>query len=401
MSERPTVFLHIGAPKSGTTYLQTILFNNRAALRADGLLYPGAASTSHFWASQDLRGMAFKRHVEPWVPGAWHRLVDELRAWPGSSVIDHEMLAAATEAQVDRALADLEFADVHVVWTSRDIARQLPAAWQERLKNRSTLTYASFLDSVEAGLTSHSPKRAFWPQQDAPEILARWSRTLPPERVHVGTIPPPGADPSLLWRRFAGVLGIDPDAYDTNVGTSNPSLTAAEAAVLRRLNESLEGVDVPWPVYRATIKHGLVGALGEHPGPRIELPDRAYKWAGQWSRHALAELREAGYRVVGDLRELVPSDRPTGENPDQVPAEHGAEAATRMLGAMFDLLGKAPAAVPSLVLPSRSAPPEERVDAAVTGMVGLVSLATKEYLAPARRLTRAARGVVARVGPRR
>jgi hypothetical protein len=72
-----------------------------------------------------------------------------------------------------------------------------------------------------------------------------------------------------------------------------------------------------------------------------------------------------------------------------------------MLGAMFDLLGKAPGAVPSLVLPSRSAPPEERVDAAVTGMVGLVSLATKEYLAPARRLTRAARGVVARVGPRR
>jgi hypothetical protein len=399
--ERPTVFLHIGAPKSGTTYLQNILFNNRAALRADGLLYPGSAMSSHFWASQDLREMAFKRHVEPWVPGAWDRLVDEIRAWPGSSVIDHEMLAAATGAQIDRALADLDFADVHLVWTSRDIARQLPAAWQERLKNRSTMTYTSFLDNVEAGLTSRSPKRAFWPQQSAPEILSRWSRNLPPERVHVGTIPPPGADPSLLWRRFAGVLGIDPDAYDTRVGTVNTSLSAAEAAVLRRLNKSLENVDVPWPVYRATIKHGLIGALGQRSGLRIELPDRAYKWALHWSQNAVAELHEAGYEVVGDLHELVPSERPIGYDPDHVPAERRAEAATRMLAAMFDLLSKAPAAVPSGALPASSAPPEERVDAAVTGMSSLVARATKEYFAPRRRLTRRVRGVAARVGLRR
>jgi hypothetical protein len=68
---RPAVFLHIGAPKTGTTYLQNILFTNRAALRRDGLLYPGNAVRSHFWAIQDLREIAFHGHVDPQVSGAW------------------------------------------------------------------------------------------------------------------------------------------------------------------------------------------------------------------------------------------------------------------------------------------------------------------------------------------
>lgn len=33
-------FVHIGAPKTGTTYLQQFLHDNRAALRRQGLLYP-------------------------------------------------------------------------------------------------------------------------------------------------------------------------------------------------------------------------------------------------------------------------------------------------------------------------------------------------------------------------
>src|SRR5262249_22208570 len=133
---RPVVFLHIGAPKTGTTYLQNILFSNRTALRRDGLLYPGNAVRSHFWASQDLRDMAFHGYVEPQVSGAWDRLVGEIRNFGGAAIIDHEILAAASAAQIDRALADLDFADVHIVLTARDIARQLPAAWQERIKNR-------------------------------------------------------------------------------------------------------------------------------------------------------------------------------------------------------------------------------------------------------------------------
>lgn len=335
--ERPAVFLHIGAPKSGTTYLQNILFANRRELRRNGLVYPGNNVRSHFWASQDLRGMAFHGHVEPQVTGAWGRMVDDIRNFDGNGIIDHEILGAASEAHIDQALADLDFADVHVIFTARDIARQLPAAWQERVKNKDTLTYHAFLDGVRAGLEGTGPRKFFWPLHDVPGILARWSRNLPPEQVHLVTLPRTGADPTLLWRRFASVLGVDPDAYNTDLARENTSLTAAEAAVLREFNARLGGLDIPWTEYRATVKHGLSGVLGaeQRTSARIELPEDTYEWVVSWTNDAVAKLRTAGYSIVGDLDEFVPASRPTGADPDAVPAEERAAAAAEMLAAML------------------------------------------------------------------
>jgi hypothetical protein len=342
VGERPTVFLHIGAPKTGTTYLQSILFRNRAALRGNGLLYPGDAVRSHFWAAQDLRESAFRGYVDPQVSGAWDRLVAEVRGHRGNAIIDHENFASASTAQIDRALADLDFADVHLVFTARDIARQLPAAWQERMKNRDTLGYREFLDRVHDGMTGAGPRRWFWPLHDWPEILDRWSRGLSPDRVHVVTLPRSGADPGLLWGRFADVLGIDPAGYDLDVTRDNTSLTAAEAAVLRDLNETIKDADIPWPVYRTAIKHGLSGALGEQRAAtaRIELPEDVYDWVVAWSQDAVDRLRSAGYAVTGDLDELLPAARPLGADPDDVPATDRADAAGQMLGAMLRLLAE-------------------------------------------------------------
>ncbi len=342
------MYLHIGAPKTGTTYLQSILFRNRAELRRDGLLYPGKAVRSHFWASQDLRRMAFHGHVEPQVDGAWRRLVDEIRDFSGTSVIDHELLAGASPDHVDQALRDLAFADVRLVFTARDIARQLPAAWQERLKNRDTVRYHAFLDRVHGGLTGSGPRRYFWPVHDVPTVLAKWSRNIAPEQVYVVTLPPPGGNPALLWQRFAGVLGIDPVRYDTDFARENTSLSAAEAAVLRVLNEAIADADIPWPAYRSAVKHGLSGALGEsrQVAAPIGLPADAYEWAVPWSRDAVAKLQAAGYNVAGDLAELIPAGRPPGADPDAVPVDERADAATRMLGAMLRMLANEAVAQP-------------------------------------------------------
>jgi hypothetical protein len=339
------VFLHIGAPKTGTTFLQTVLNKNRKALRQAGVLFPGRSERSHFLAAQDLREMSFHGHPEAGAAGAWPRLVREVRGFAGTSVIDHEIFAAASEPAIDRALADLDFADVHLVWTARDLARQLPAAWQERVKNGDPITFGTFLQRVRAGAeddTAH--RRGFWALHGGPEILRRWSRTLPPDRVHVVTVPPPGADPMLLWRRFAQVIGVDPGGYDTDVPAANASLSAAEVATLRRLNELL-GSEIPWPAYRAVVKHGLIRAMrapGEPRGAAIDVPDDVYAWALRWSQDAVAALRAAGYAVVGDLDELLPARRPTGADPDRMPAGEDAEAAIRMLAALVRVFADDP-----------------------------------------------------------
>ncbi|MBA2774812.1 MAG: hypothetical protein H0U36_12330, partial [Nocardioidaceae bacterium] len=53
------VFFHIGAPKTGTTYLQNVLFQNRPALKAAGVLYPYSDAGQSFRSMQDFRGVGW------------------------------------------------------------------------------------------------------------------------------------------------------------------------------------------------------------------------------------------------------------------------------------------------------------------------------------------------------
>jgi hypothetical protein len=341
-----TLFLHVGGPKTGTTYLQQLLFRNQQRLRENGVLYPGTAMRSHFWAAQDLRGVNFKDYQDPNIDGAWPRMVAEAEQWSGNVIIDHEMFAAASRAQIDRALHDLRFAEVHLVWTARDLARQLPAAWQERIKNRETITFHDFLKMVYAAL-DETPPHPFWRFHDTPAVLKRWSRGLPNERVHLITVPQHGAPRDLLWRRFASVVGLDPDAYDLEVATSNRSLGASEAGVLRHLNEMTAEAEVPWPVYAASVKHGVAPVLAARGGESIDLPADDYAWALQWSQDAVRELADRGYDVVGDLAELIPTSRPTGQDPDDLPVEELADAAMATLAALVNVTMRRPAKPPA------------------------------------------------------
>jgi hypothetical protein len=358
---RPVVWFHIGAPKTGTTFLQRILHEHRGGLRDAGLLYPGTAP-SHFWASQDLRRAGFRGHHDPHVPGAWRRTVEDIRAWNGPAVISHESFGRAGPQRIDRGLADLDFAEVHIVLTARDLARQLPAVWQERVKNRSTESFGEFLASVRADRDDAGPEaRAFWDSHGIVRVLARWSRHLPPERVHVVTVPPAGTDPALLWHRFAGLLGLGSateHAVDPAGQVVNTSLGAAEVAVLRAFNEAIEPLDVPWPAYAAVFKQTLAPQLGARRGPRIAVPPDVREWTVQWSRDAVQRLRQAGYSVVGDLGELIPAGPAAdagGTDPDAAPAEDRAGAALDAMVGLAALVLDGPTAAAAVRRAQRGA----------------------------------------------
>ena len=338
------VYFHIGAPKTGTTYLQHILHENRADLREAGLSYPGTLA-SHFFASQDLRSTPFRGFTDPHLRGSWRRLVLATKAWPRRSIISHESFGSATAAQIDRALADLSFADVHLVYTARDLARQLPAVWQERIKNRSVQSYGDFLTSIRSGRRSADRGvRHFWNTHGIVRVLRRWGRGVPPERIHIVTVPQPSTDRVELWRRFATLVGVDPDAYETDVPRGlNASLGAAEAAVLRRFNAAIADLDVPWPAYAAVFKQQIAPSLSSR-SERIEVPKDAYDWAVAWSQRTVAELRDCGYDVVGDLADLVPSTRPTGVDPDNVPPEQFADAALAGMVSLVEVVMSSPVA---------------------------------------------------------
>ena len=335
---RPRVFLHIGAPKTGTTYLQNVLWHNRDALRQAGVLYPGLSKDAQFHAAMDLRQAYFQEHLNPAVPGAWERLVGQARAWRGDVVISHELFSMLDAQVVQDALVHLGWAEVHLVCTARDLARQVPAVWQEDIKNRQVLSFGEFTRELSnPGPTTHYLANLFWQMQDIPLVLDTWAATLPPERVHLVTVPPPGAGPDELWSRFSQVIGIDSIGGEIDLGCEpNRSMGIAETNLLRKLNLAL-GDSLDWPAYDVLVKDFLaLSVMGAHASVPLALPLADHEWVAQRTRLMVDTLRARHWRIIGDLNDLIPTapeQRP--RHPDDTTDGELAEAAVHALAGLL------------------------------------------------------------------
>ena len=92
-----TVYLHIGAPKTGTTYLQDRLTRNAASLAEHDVHFPTKSplispGLFHFRAALDLLGQDWggdPGHAD----GSWDALVKRVKRRSGTVVISHEILA--------------------------------------------------------------------------------------------------------------------------------------------------------------------------------------------------------------------------------------------------------------------------------------------------------------------
>ena len=314
----PRAIVHIGEPKTGTTFLQQVMWRNRGELAAAGVLLPGHHPQDHFRAQNDLRDVA-KLPSDPagsWA-AEWDVLALQAREAPGVSVISHELFCAADAAQAQRAVKSLRPVPVHVVLTVRDMGSLLPAEWQETIKHRNDRTWTDWLHDV-IDTESVAPDRReywFWRVHDTMAILDIWSRLLPPEQVHVITVPPQGSGNTLLWERFAGLLGIDPARADTSRARPNASLGVPEIEFLRRLNMGLSP-EIPDWFYMWNVKETLAHrTLAERPRTgRLVLPADREAWAGDQAETLIAALKESRYDVIGDLDELR-RGRPAGSRP--------------------------------------------------------------------------------------
>ena len=303
-------FIHVGSPKTGTTFLQAVVWSNRAELENAGLLLPGPSLHKHFQAALDVRGTPERARFPEEVEGAWRRLVEAARDWPNDLLISHELLATAPQDRAGAAVADLvELGyEPHIVLTARDLARQLPAEWQERIKHRSTIEFDVFM--AEAGDPESRVSHHLWAAQDYSDVLRRWASALPPEQVHVVTVPPPGAPRALLWERFAAVLGLDPAEFSLDVPRENTSLGLEQAVLLQHVNRRL-GDRVPLPGLYTDVGKLLLAhrVLGARPGTPLVLGGEDLAFARERSAEVVEALRSQHVTVHGDLAELlVPDD---------------------------------------------------------------------------------------------
>lgn len=327
-----TVFLHIGLPKTGTTYLQDVLWSQQALLREEGLLLPGAGHREHLWAALEVMGRPVGRR-HPDAPGAWRRLVDEVRAHPGPAVITHEFLCGASGKQAAQAIADLAPAEVHLVVTARHALGMLTAGWQESVKNGGRKT----LEEVAAQPPGKKSGEFSWRTWDLGGVLKRWGGHVAPDHVHVLPVPGPGEPPDQHWRNFAGVLGLDAARYRLPEGATNTSLGVVQVELLRRVNEHLG--DFRKAADRGVWIRGYLaeGHLVRQDGAKFGPAPAEIADCRERSRRAVSRIRESGYHVVGDVESLlVPEDLPALEHPDEVSDAALVEAATRLVAVMLD-----------------------------------------------------------------
>lgn len=303
-SDRPVVTLHVGTPKSGTTSLQDICARNRDLLREHGYLYPGQAS-AHFIEAMSLRDSGFRGHSFEAAEGAWERVVAEIEAHDGPVLISHETLGGSAPKIVKRAVRSLRGRTVRVVITCRDLGRQLPAVWQEGVKNGDTETYDEFLAATFGAWESGEVATGAWRGQNLLAMGERWAAGVGAEHVRFVTVPPAGSDKELLWQRFREAAGLPDVAYAIPRKPRNQSLGTVETELVRRIVARLPE-DVPWPVFARQVKRRLAQRrLGGHrAGGTLGVPVAYQALTTQVADQIVEGLRAAGYPVVGDLEDL-------------------------------------------------------------------------------------------------
>lgn len=331
------VYLHIGAPKTGTTYLQDRLMRNVDSLAAHGVSLPSKnrfvdIDRFHFRAALDLLEQDWggdPGHAK----GAWGTMVRRIERAEPKVIVSHEVLAPAEPARIAKAMNDLAGNEIHIVYSARDLGRQLPAAWQEAIKQGRKPTFSRFLDSTEGGLTWFA--RAL----DLPKVLAQWGAKLPPENIHVVTVPHDrGPGGNELWLRFCRAFDIDPAWAPLDSERVNPSLGIAETHVIRRLNRRLRLGGEREYVYDDLIREILAQqVLANRETHAVRLPPQRYEWAEQQAELWIEWLEGSGVDVVGDpadLRPRWPDADLEWHNPDRVPARDQLDVALDALAVM-------------------------------------------------------------------
>jgi hypothetical protein len=334
------ILLHLGFHKTGTTALQSAFAASRPELLENGVLYPGRRR-SHHPAAMAMTGRTWGVGREGgWDPEPrdWDRLARAATRHPGRVLISSESFALTPDEPAARMVADLGADRVHVIFTMRPMAALLSSSYQQYLKSGWTTTYGQWLDQIIAELEPGARRSGFWLRNDYPTIVGRWAELVGAERVHLVCLD--GSDRGFLLRTFRELLALPGTVPDERSSDSNRSMTAAEAELLRSLNEV--SADWDWPTYQRTIRTGAAAGMVEsrRPEPQeapIVTPPEVLARVAAHGREVAASLAGMDVVVHGDLGVLgqeVDSGRTSADGQDL-----GTPASVPISAAVASVLG--------------------------------------------------------------
>jgi hypothetical protein len=332
--------LHIGLPKTGSTALQHAASRLKKKLRTEGVIYPGKGENHHKGTSW-LAGLKIGYLPDPTPQEQWwlnlKRELDRHESRRG--LVSFEMICTTDLEGAHRtvdALGDGGRVPVHVTLVLRNFGTFVPSYWQESLKRGNTESLDAYLRRVLKDPAAVEASGAFH-RRDGHGLIERWSAAVGPENLTVIVLEK--ERPTRLLDTFESMLDL-PDGMlrsEPPLGAgANRGMSAAEAALVHRLNEQIIG---EWhasaPEHRNLVHNGVVNRLLSSREPaesegRLRIPGWAARSCVEAGQILADSVRSAGVRVVGDLTELE-RQVPTADDeslavPEVVPFDFAVQA---------------------------------------------------------------------------
>lgn len=335
MAER--VVLHVGAMKSGTSYLQSRLFASKEQLAPQGVCVPGRTWNDQVTGVLDVLG----RRPAGDAGGGWAALLQEMAGHPGTAVVSMEFLGPVSPERIDTVVASLRPARVSVVLTARDLNRSLAAMWQETVQNGRWWTWRDYLDGAHRARPRPARRpedvteagRTFWRQQNTVRLARQWSAADGVDDFTLVTLPPPDGPADVLAERFAAVAGFDAATLQPGP-RANTSVDAAAAEVLRRTNELLAAEGLEFPRGAILRKKRLAkSVLASRVRPDLRIGLQVAPWVAEHAVGMVTALQDLGVDHVGEWSDLGPVPVP-GIDPTSISEADVLEAAEQGLAGL-------------------------------------------------------------------
>jgi hypothetical protein len=345
--------MHIGAPKCGSTALQSWLDINRATLAAQGVHY--VSEGAHWIApAKALVGVSDRVSGKPVPMREWERLVAAVRkATPDSgstarAIISSEWYAGASDDAVERAVRDLDGSRMRVLLFVRPLSSTLISAWQQALKLGGKQSLQEWLTTIFDEPTSPTAERA-WGKHRYDLIAARWAKRIGGDRVSIVVLDP--TNPESLFRTVEEIAGVVPGSASAAPSRMNQSLSPFESDVLLALNKEFYVRGGTLRGYRQGVLRtfdGYVDSVRTGTPEKLRFPQSWEPRVAALNEEIAAGIERSGAQIVGDLTRFRTSS--THRDTVAETATRSAEVASAA-GMLYSLLVTTGIAQPTKLLP--------------------------------------------------
>lgn len=216
------IVLHIGPHKTGSSYIQQMLFENAQKLEANGIYYPTkewASECGHHLAAEPSEMLRFCEYINNF---------ESINEKFNSIIISSENFDRLSSAEIALFLANIKI-PIHLIYMYRNPFSVLYSHWQEEIKFGSDLPFGTFL---VPHLISPSTSTIVNPSL----ILNKWISLINKKSLTI-------IDYDLMLRSnknicnefLVAAYGTDFN-FEFEVAEINKSLQLEDAEVLRFLN---------------------------------------------------------------------------------------------------------------------------------------------------------------------